>query len=135
MFTQAFLISGLAALAAAQSSVLTFTHVPDPVTDGEAQAITYATNDTSSPVTIILRQGQSNNLQTVETLTTSATGGQYIWTPSKSLADGSDYALEIMQGNQVNYFGPFEVQGQSNSAVSSASSASSAKSTSSASAK
>ena len=121
MFTKALLLGAFAAYAVAQSSVLTFTHVPNPVTDGEPQAILYSTNDTQSPVTIVLRKGNSNNLQTVSTLTTTATGGQYIWTPSKSLADDSDYALEIKQGNQVNYYGPFIVQGANPSAVSAAS--------------
>lgn len=69
MFTNAILLGAFAALAAAQSSVLVFTHVPNPITDGQAQAITFATNDTTTPVTILLRQGQSNNLQTVSTLT------------------------------------------------------------------
>jgi hypothetical protein len=94
MFTKALIASALATLAAAQSTVLTFTHVPNPITDGKPQAITYATNDTSSvrrscalllngtladrvqPVTIILRKGLSTDLQTVSTLTTSATNGQ-----------------------------------------------------------
>ena len=95
MFAKALLLGALAALAAAQSQVLTFTRVPNPITDGEPQAITYATNDTSSPVTIILRQGAANNLQTVDTLTSNANGGQFIWTPPKSLPNGADYALEI----------------------------------------
>lgn len=72
-------------------------------------------------MTIILRQGPSNNLQDVETLTTSATGGQYIWTPSSSLPNGNNYALQIKQGDQINYFGPFSVQGQSSSASASVS--------------
>lgn len=46
--TKTLLVGALAALAAAQSSVLTFTNVPDPITDGQPQAITFATNDTSS---------------------------------------------------------------------------------------
>lgn len=67
----------------------------------------------AQPVTIILRKGASGNLQTVATLTSSATGGQYIWTPPAGLANDNDYALEIRQGNQINYYGPFVVQGAS----------------------
>lgn len=114
--------ASLAALAAAQSAVLTFTRVPNPITDGEPQAILYATNDTQSPVTLILRQGAANDLTTIQTLTTDATGGQYIWTPPKSLPNGNDYALEIRQAGQNNYYGPFTVQGASPAAVESASS-------------
>lgn len=118
MFSKTLLLSALSALAAAQSAVLTFTNVPNPITDGQAQAITYATNDTTSPVSIILRQGPSGNLQDVETLTTDARDGQFIWTPSTSLPNGNNYALQIKQGNEVNYFGPFVVQGASSSASS-----------------
>ncbi|KAK3073932.1 hypothetical protein LTR53_004060 [Teratosphaeriaceae sp. CCFEE 6253] len=126
MLAKIILASAFVALAAAQSAVLTFTKVPNPITDGQPQALTYSTNDTSTPVTIILRKGPSTNLQTVSTLTTSATGGQYIWTPPTSLADGTDYALQIVQGSQYNYFGPFQVQGAVASQVSSAASSSAA---------
>jgi len=121
MFSKTLLVSAFAALAAAQSAVLTFTNVPNPITDGQAQAITFATNDTSSPVSIILRQGPSDNLQDVETLTTNAQNGQFIWTPSTSLPNGNNYALQIKQGNEINYFGPFSVQGASSSASASVS--------------
>ena len=76
------------------------------------------------PVTIYLRKGPSGNLQPVTTLTTSATGGQYIWTPPAGLANDNDYALEIHQGSQTNYFGPFVVQGAVASASGYATSAS-----------
>ncbi|KAL1583555.1 hypothetical protein WHR41_07652 [Cladosporium halotolerans] len=112
MFSKALLLGAIAALATAQSTVLTFTNVPNPITDGQPQAITYATNDTTTPVTIILRQGLRTDLQDVETLTTEATGGQFIWTPPNSLPNGNDYALQIKQGNEINYYGPFTVQGQ-----------------------
>ena len=48
MFSKTLVLSALAALATAQSAVLSFTNVPNPVTDGQAQAITFRTNDTSS---------------------------------------------------------------------------------------
>ena len=48
MFSKTPVLSALAALATAQSAVLSFTNVPNPVTDGQAQAITFRTNDTSS---------------------------------------------------------------------------------------
>merc|ERR1712072_947532 len=98
MFAKAIILAGLSALAAAQSTTLTFTEVPQTVTDGQEQTIRYTTDDNSTAVTILLRKGPSENLQTVSTLTTSATGG--------------DYALEIQQGSENNYFGPFTVQGR-----------------------
>lgn len=48
MFSKALLLGAIAALATAQSTVLTFTNVPNPITDGQPQAITYATNDTTT---------------------------------------------------------------------------------------
>ena len=57
---KAIAIAGLAALAAAQSSVLTFTHVPNPITDGQAQAVTYSTNDTAS-VSTSRQEAQTGN--------------------------------------------------------------------------
>ncbi|CZT24734.1 uncharacterized protein RCC_10462 [Ramularia collo-cygni] len=125
MFTKALLIGALAALATAQSSVLSFTRVPSPITAGEPQALTYATNDTETPVTIRLRKGPSGNLDTIATLSSSVMGGQYIWTPSDSLTNGNDYALEISQNGQVNYFGPFQLQGASGTGSGSSSSSSS----------
>lgn len=80
-------------------------------------AITYATNDTANPVTIILRKGPGSNLQTISTLTDAATGGQYVWTPSTSLPNADDYALEIQQGSQNNYWGAFALRGGSDGSV------------------
>ena len=94
-FTKALLVGTLAVFATAQSTVLYFTRVPSLVTDGEPQAITFATNDTSSPVTILLRKGNPADLKTIDTLTTDATDGQFIWTPPLSLPNGQDYALQI----------------------------------------
>merc|ERR1712072_1467945 len=112
MFAKAIILAGLSALAAAQSTTLTFTEVPQTVTDGQEQTIRYTTDDNSTAVTILLRKGPSENLQTVSTLTTSATGGEYLWNPSICLENGDDYALEIQQGSENNYFGPFTVQGR-----------------------
>merc|ERR1711881_288653 len=102
MFAKAIILAGLSALAAAQSTTLTFTEVPQTVTDGQEQTIRYTSEDNSTPVTILLRKGPSENLQTVSTLTTSATGGEFLWTPSICLENGDDYALEIQQGRDAS---------------------------------
>ncbi|RMY74620.1 hypothetical protein D0863_03135 [Hortaea werneckii] len=129
MFAKAIILAGLSALAAAQSTVLTFTDVPQTVIDGQQQTIRYTTDDNSTAVTILLRKGPSENLQTVSTLTTSATGGEFLWTPSICLENGDDYALEIQQGSENNYFGPFTVQGRDASCEDSASASPSANAT------
>ncbi|KAK0255619.1 hypothetical protein LTR91_002572 [Friedmanniomyces endolithicus] len=110
MLSKLLLASAFAAIAAAQSKVLNFTAVPAPFTDGQAYALTYATNDTTSPVTIVLLQGPSaTGLQPIATLNADIHGGQYVWTPPTTLPAGNDYALQILQGNQVNYYGPFQI--------------------------
>ncbi|SMQ45940.1 unnamed protein product [Zymoseptoria tritici ST99CH_3D7] len=127
MFSKTILLSAFAAMAYAQavSEVLYFTRVINPVTAGMQTAITFATNDTTSPVTILLKKGPSGDLKTVSTLTDSATNGQFIWTPSTSLENGVNYALEITQGTQLNYFGPFQIQGATGEGSSPSSSSSS----------
>lgn len=117
-------VSALASMALAQSSTLLFTNVPTSVTVGKSYTIEWKTTDTTSPITITLRKGPSGNLQTIATLTSTATGTTYTWIPDKSLADGSDYALQITQGNQINYSGQISLSGGSLSAISSAASAS-----------
>nr|POF26184.1 hypothetical protein CFP56_22332 [Quercus suber] len=114
----ALLVSTLTILTAAQSTVLTFTSVPNHITKGLSQTLRYSTNDTNHLITIVLRKGVSSDLQTIQTLTTAApANGTYLWTPSAALADGSDYALEIVQGMQTNYFGPFAISGPAVSTV------------------
>ncbi|KAK4507920.1 hypothetical protein PRZ48_001655 [Zasmidium cellare] len=124
MFAKLFVAAGLAALAAAQSATLGFTSVPKDITAGQPEAIEYKAADLNSPVTIILRKGASTDLKTISTLTSSATGGKYTWTPSTSLVSGSDYALQITQGSETNYYGPFALAGGAASGSSSSASAS-----------
>jgi len=78
---------------------------------GQPTTITF-TAPNSAPVTITLRKGDPNDLETIEVLTTSATGGSYTWTPATDLAAGSDYALEIRQGGGApNYSAQFGITG------------------------
>lgn len=84
------------------------------VVAGNTYTITYSPAD-NVPTTFILRQGQSTNLDTIATLTTTATGGTFQWTPDKSLANQADYALEIKRGDTVNYSGQFPLTGGSDS--------------------
>lgn len=123
-------VSALASVALAQSSTLSFTNVPTSVIVGKSYTIEWKTTDTTSPITITLRKGPSGNLQTISTLTSTATGTTYTWIPDKSLADGTDYALQITQGTQINYSGQISLSGGSLSAISSSASASASSSVS-----
>jgi len=123
-------VSALASAALAQSSTLSFTNVPTSVIVGQSYKIEWKTTDTTSPITITLRKGPSGNLQTISTLTSTTTGTTYTWIPDKSLADGTDYALQITQGTQINYSGQISLSGGSLSAISSSASASASASSS-----
>lgn len=94
IFTTLF-IGLFAVFAAAQSDVLTFTKVPNPITDGENAVILWSTNDTNTPVKLTLRKGNPNNLDTVYVITSNGQDGQYIWNPPLWIANDDDYALEI----------------------------------------
>jgi len=89
-----------------------------------AGATTNITFTATGPCTLLLRKGPSNNLVTVATLTTTATGGSYLWTVASNLVSGTDYALQIVQGDQNNYSGQFSISGGTGVASSSAASAS-----------
>ncbi|KAF3046655.1 hypothetical protein E8E12_011443 [Didymella heteroderae] len=96
---------------------------------GQTYQVTYSPAD-NTPTTFILRKGLSTDLDTVGTLTTSATGGTFSWTVAKDLANGADYALEIRRGDEMNYSGQFGLTGGSAAASSSAAASASSSSAS-----
>ncbi|GME60845.1 extracellular matrix protein [Neofusicoccum parvum] len=122
----------LASSVVAQTApALGITSAPTSVTAGQTYTIEYAA-PVGQPVALLLRKGDPNDLQTVATLTDSATGGSYEWSVSQSLESDDDYALEIQQGTSSNYYGPFSLSG--GAAASSSASSSSASASASASA-
>lgn len=114
-----------AAAALAQAATLAINNFPAAgVVAGTTYPITYTPADANAPVTFTLKNGAANDLQTVAVLTTSATGGSWSWTVDANLPNG-DYAMEIRQGEEVNYIGLFPLTGGStSSSVASSSSAS-----------
>ncbi|GAM90500.1 hypothetical protein ANO11243_085440 [Dothideomycetidae sp. 11243] len=109
-----------AGFCAAQSSSLNFTNVPTSVTAGQAVTIEYTTGSPNEPVTITLRKGDTADSQTIQTLTSSATNGTFLWIPANDYEDGSDYTLQIVQGDAISQSGPFTISGSDPAAVSSA---------------
>lgn len=96
----------------------------------------------SQAATITLRKGNPADLDTISVLTckirttlsilaqadsliADATSGTYTWIPDLSLANASDYALEITQGDEMNYSGEFTLTGKNAAAVSAAEAATS----------
>ncbi|KAK1911893.1 hypothetical protein P3342_010977 [Pyrenophora teres f. teres] len=103
----------LAAFAAAVAALEINSFPADGVVAGKTYTITYSPAD-DTPTTFILRQGKSTDLTTVGTLTTTATGGKFEWTPEKSLPNQPDYALQIQRGTVINYSAQFPLTGGSN---------------------
>lgn len=116
------LFAGAALVAAALA--VEINDFPASIEPGKTYTITYSPAD-NTPTTFILRQGKNEDLSTLETLTTSATGGKFEWTVPEDLPNASDYALEIKQGTEVNYIGPIALSGSDATSSASASSASS----------
>ncbi|EDU51008.1 GPI-anchored domain containing protein [Pyrenophora tritici-repentis] len=108
----------VAAFAAAVAALEINTFPAEGVVAGQTYTITYSPAD-DTPTTFILRQGKSTDLTTVGTLTTTATGGKFEWTPEKSLPSQPDYALQIQRGSVINYSAQFPLKGGSDAPVSS----------------
>lgn len=94
-----------------------------------SDAVTHQALTRLQPVTITLKRGSANNLQTVSLITGNASGNSYTWTPSSDIENGSDYALQITQDDtDINYTGLFTISGgkaSSGSTLSASSTASS----------
>lgn len=116
-----------AALVAAALAV-EINEFPREVQAGRSYRITYTPGD-DTPTTFILRKGENGNLDTITTLTTTATGGEFQWAVDSSLPDADDYALEVRQGEENNFIGPIALSGGSEATSSAESSSGSASST------
>ncbi|MCJ1271691.1 hypothetical protein MMC22_011596 [Lobaria immixta] len=117
LFAKALVVGASFVVAALAQSKIQFTSQPSNVKVGVPVEVTWINGD-NTPVTITLREGKSTDLQDVEVLTTTGKGGSFTWTPSKSLADGSDYALQISQSGVINFTGQFSISGGSGSKTS-----------------
>ncbi|KAJ5593297.1 hypothetical protein N7537_010201 [Penicillium hordei] len=83
---------------------LSFTSWPkEPLKAGKPVTLTWTGADPDQPVTILLRQGSSGDLQAVKPITTSSKGGSFTWTPDSDVKDGDTYAFQISQKDQTNY--------------------------------
>ncbi|KAI8948940.1 Ser-Thr-rich glycosyl-phosphatidyl-inositol-anchored membrane family-domain-containing protein [Xylaria longipes] len=93
----------------------------DDIEAGSTFEITWS--GAEGPVTLTLKDGDENNLKTVKTITTNASGESFEWAVDPSLPSG-DYALEIDDGSDINYSKMFPVDGTDAPTSSSASSSS-----------
>lgn len=120
------LFAGAALVAAALA--VEINEFPSEVQAGRSYRITYTPGD-DTPTTFILRKGKNEDLDTITTLTTTATGGEFQWAVDSSLPDADDYALEVRQGEESNFIGPIALSGGSEPTSSAESSSGSASST------
>ncbi|KAI5861736.1 Ser-Thr-rich glycosyl-phosphatidyl-inositol-anchored membrane family-domain-containing protein [Durotheca rogersii] len=120
----------LAALPGLVDAVIITNSNFDGIRAGQAFEITW--DEALGPVSITLKEGNADNLQTVAELTSNQTGDSYTWVPSSSLPTGT-YALEINDGTDVNYSEQFQVQGGAASSTAGTSSASASRTSASAS--
>lgn len=118
--------AAFAAVAVAQSTVrITNPSIAPKV--GETLVVTY--EPATASVTLLLKNGDGRNLQTVTTIGTSSSGS-ITWAVPSNLPNDS-YSLEIKPATgESNYVGPFRVQGATGAPTSAASSASSTRSAS-----
>ncbi|RAH66259.1 GPI anchored serine-threonine rich family protein [Aspergillus aculeatinus CBS 121060] len=89
-------------------AALSFTQWPSVIHAGQPTTLKWQT-DSDAPVTVTLRKGNSQNLDTVQTLASNAQGGSFTWTPDSTIENGDDYAFQIQQNGYVNYSGLLQV--------------------------
>ncbi|KAJ5520884.1 hypothetical protein N7463_001337 [Penicillium fimorum] len=83
---------------------LAFTSWPKkPLEAGKPVTLTWIGADPDKPVTILLRQGSSGDLQDVKPITTDGRGGTFTWTPDNDIKSGNTYAFQIRQKDETNY--------------------------------
>ncbi|KAJ5371808.1 hypothetical protein N7517_003814 [Penicillium concentricum] len=83
---------------------LSFTSWPkEPLEAGKPVTLTWIGADADLPVTILLRQGSSGDLQDVKPITTDGKGGTFTWTPDNDVKSGNTYAFQIRQKDETNY--------------------------------
>ncbi|KAI9709248.1 MAG: hypothetical protein M1820_003368 [Bogoriella megaspora] len=117
-FSTTILVGTIASIAAAQSSVIQLNDYPNPITASGPNKITFTTTnkDPSVPVQIVVKDGPANNLNPdpIDVVTDSAE-----FSPDTGLGSvqyfpkvcGQNLALQISQGDEINYSGRFDITG------------------------
>ncbi|KAI1001457.1 hypothetical protein K3495_g6742 [Podosphaera aphanis] len=102
-------LAAAAFYASAEAAKLTNTP-QDFVNVKAGQPFTISWTDAAGPVTILLKNGPSTNLNTVSTIASGQTGTSFSWTPSASLPE-DQYAIEITDSSAPNYSVQFPITG------------------------
>jgi len=112
-FTTA-LFASLAALVAAQEgpNPISSPTLGDVVEAGKPVKIVWKPT-TSGKVTLVLRKGDENNLETVAEITETSNSGEYTWTPDEDIQGDEDYTIEIKDASgNSNYSPRFELESE-----------------------
>ncbi|OBT69112.1 hypothetical protein VE03_01359 [Pseudogymnoascus sp. 23342-1-I1] len=123
-FTTFLIASVFTALAAAQSAANPFTNSDySAISASQPFTITWSPT-TTGPISLVLVKGNPAALTTVSTIASGLDNtGSFSWTPSSSLAKGTDYALKIVSDADatiVNYTLQFPIDSSGTGTVSSA---------------
>ncbi|KAI5857718.1 Ser-Thr-rich glycosyl-phosphatidyl-inositol-anchored membrane family-domain-containing protein [Tricharina praecox] len=63
-------------------------------------------------VTLILRKGDTDNLDIVVEIVETENTGSYTWTPPKELEGDDDYSIQIVAGSATNYSPRFTIKSE-----------------------
>ncbi|MCJ1460975.1 hypothetical protein MMC28_011357 [Mycoblastus sanguinarius] len=78
------------------------------ITIGRPFTLTWSGSGSPVSINVLKPRGSSDLLEKLVTLTTTATGTSYTWTPSANIPPGT-YALSICQGTASNYSPRFQL--------------------------
>ncbi|KAF3391001.1 hypothetical protein DPV78_011158 [Talaromyces pinophilus] len=97
-----YLLVSAGLLASVMADYVAFSEWPASLVAGQPVTLKWV-GGSDVPATITLRKGASTDLQDVQVLSTSATNGEFNWTPPADLQNADDYAFQITQGDEINY--------------------------------
>jgi len=112
-YTSLAAVAALVSMVSAQQYTENPIHAPmagEVVPAGKEYIIKW-TNTTAGLVDLTLKNGKSDDLDTVEIITNGLPNvGLYYWTPDADLESGDDYAIEISNADgDINYTGQFTI--------------------------
>ncbi|KUL86473.1 hypothetical protein ZTR_08112 [Talaromyces verruculosus] len=107
-----YLLVSAGLLASVMADYIAFSEWPASLVAGQPVTLKWV-GGSDAPATITLRKGASTDLQEIQTLSSSATNGEFNWTPPADLQNADDYAFQITQGDEINYTGLLPLSGGS----------------------
>jgi len=107
--TALFAFTALSALVFAQENPITAPTAGDELKAGDSTTITWTPTTSDENVELVLRKGDSDDLDTITTIGNVPNTGTYTWTVPEDTPAGSDYAIEIKYEGGSNFSPQFGV--------------------------